>query len=246
MKLFDLKKKYDETDKPSDILSPLSPFSYKEAYKMLRTNLSFVSMNGKFKKIIITSAVPNEGKSTVAINLAATLAETGSKVILIDCDLRNPSTHRYLRFENKSMKGLTSLLAGTSKLEDGNIFSHHKLKFDFIPAGAIPPNPAELLASPMMNDLLKALEMGYDYIIMDTPPVGVVTDAAALSRFSHGVIMVIRQKFSTKDQVHVAKANLDSVKAKIIGTVLSRYNLEEDGRGNGKYNYYQYNYEGND
>ena len=243
MKLFKPKKKYIDTDKPSDIMSPLSPFAYKEAYKMHRTNLSFVSMNGKYKKIIITSAVPNEGKSTVAINLAATLAETGSKVILIDCDLRNPSTHRYLRFENKSMKGLTSLLAGTSKLEDGNIFSHQKLKFDFIPAGSLPPNPTELLASPMMNDLLKALEAGYDYIIMDTPPVGVVTDAAALSRYCNGVILVIVQRFSTKDQVHVAKANLDSVQAKIIGTILSPYNLEEDGRENGKYYYYHYNYQ---
>lgn len=242
MKLFKFKKKYAESDKPSDILSPLSPFIYKEAYKMLRTNLSFVSMNGKFKKIIVTSAVPNEGKSTVAINLAATLAETGSKVILIDCDLRNPSMHRYLRFDNKSLKGLTSLLAGSSTLEDGNIFLHHKLKFDFIPAGAIPPNPAELLGSTMMNDLLKALEMGYDYIIMDTPPVGVVTDAAALSRYCNGVLLVIRQNFSTKDQVHVAKQNLDSVQAKIIGTVLSRYNLEEDSRGGEKYNYYHYNY----
>lgn len=241
MKLFNSKKKYIESDRLSEILSPISPFAYQEAYKMLRTNLSFVSMNGKFKKIIVTSAMPNEGKSTVAINLAATLAESGSKVILIDCDLRNPSTHRYLRFENKSLKGLTSLLAGTTKLEDGNIFSHHKLKFDFIPAGPIPPNPAELLGSSMMNDLLKALEIGYDYIILDTPPVGVVTDAAALSRYCHGVLLVIRQKFSTKDQVHVAKQNLDSVQAKIIGTVLSQYNLDEAREG-GKYSYYHYNY----
>ncbi len=241
MKLFNSKKKHIESDSLSQILSPISPFAFKEAYKMLRTNLSFVSMNGKFKKIIVTSAIPNEGKSTVAINLAATLAESGSKVILIDCDLRNPSTHRYLRFENKSLKGLTSLLAGTTKLENVNIFSHHKLKFDFIPAGAIPPNPAELLSSSMMNDLLKALEIGYDYIILDTPPVAVVTDAAALSRYCNGVLLVIRQKFSTKDQVHLAKQNLDSVQAKIIGTVLSQYNLDEDREG-GKYGHYQYNY----
>ena len=245
LNLFTIKKKHAPADSLSDILSPVSPFAYKEAYKMLRTNLSFVSMNGKYKKILVTSAIPDEGKSTVAINLAATLAETGSRVVLIDCDLRNPSIHRYLRFENKNLKGLTSLLAGTTQLEDGNIFSHKKLKFDFIPAGPIPPNPAELLGSSMMNDLLKALEIGYDYIIMDTPPVGVVTDAAVLSRYVHGVLLVIRQRFSTKDQVNVAKQNLDSVQARIIGTVLSRYDLQAD-RDNGKYSHYHYNYSATD
>lgn len=98
----------------------------------------------------------------------------------------------------------------------------------------------------MMNDLLKALEMGYDYIIMDTPPVALVTDAAALSRFANGVLLVIRQKFSTKDQLHIAKQNLDSVQAKIIGTVLTQYNLDEDERDGGKYNYYHYAYTGVD
>lgn len=221
----------------SEILSNKTPFAYKEAFKALRTNLSFASMSGKHKKIIITSAIPNEGKSTVAINLAATLADAGSKVILLDCDLRNPSIHRYLRTESRQVNGLTSVLAGTNSLEDQVVMRHPMLKFDFISAGFVPPNPAELLNSPMMRDLLKALEFKYDYIICDAPPVGVVTDAAVLSKYCDGVLLVVRQKYSTKEQIHQAKQNLDKVQAKILGAVFSRYNMAEDIDGMSRYGY---------
>ena len=220
-----------------EIMNGDAPFAYREAFKALRTNLSFVSMSGKYKKIIVTSAIPDEGKTTIAINLAASLAETGSRVILIDCDLRNPSIHRYLLMDNRNVEGLTGILAGTTTLSDNVVNTHTKLKFDFIPSGFIPPNPAELLNSPLMRDLLKALEFKYDYIICDTPPVGVVTDAAALSKYCDGVLLVVRQKFSTKDQIHQAKQNLDKVQAKIMGVVMSRYDLNQDRDGAGRYSY---------
>ena len=113
---------------------------------------------------------------------------------------------------------------------------------DILLAGTIPPNPAELLSSPQMAALLQQLSERYDYIICDTPPVSVVTDAAALSRFCDGVILVVRQKFSTRDQVMAAKRNLDAVQANIIGTILSCYDMSSDTQGSGTYykSYYHY------
>ncbi len=209
------------------LLTNNAPFAYAEAYKTLRTNLSFASISKQYKKLIITSAIPNEGKSTVAVNLATTLAESDAKVLLIDCDLRNPTLRRLLRVRPKYKEGLTALLTGTAALNEC-IFNYPKMKCDVLLAGTTPPNPVELLSSPQMKDLLDRLSEKYDYIICDTPPVSVVTDAAALSRFCDGVILVVRQKVSTRDQVWVAKRNLDAVQANVIGTILSCYDMSDD------------------
>ena len=204
-----------------------APFAYAEAYKTLRTNLSFASISKQYKKIIITSAIPNEGKSTVAVNLAMTLAESDAKVLLIDCDLRNPSLRRLLRIRAENKDGLTSLLTGKSTLAEC-AFKHPKMKCDILLAGAIPPNPVELLSSSQMKVLLDRMSNYYDYIICDTPPVSVVTDAAALSRFCDGVLLVVRQNYSTREQVWAAKRNLDAVQANVMGTILSCYNATND------------------
>lgn len=234
--------KYD-AKKPemTPILSASSPFSYAEAYKTLRTNLSFASFSKKYKKIIITSAIPNEGKSTVVVNLAATLAESGAKVLIIDCDLRNPTLRRLLKIRPDFSEGLTSLLSGTAGIKEC-IFTYPKTNCDVLLAGPIPPNPVELISSPQMKDLLDHLNDHYDYIICDTPPVSVVTDAAALSRFCDGVIMVVRQKFSTRQQVWAAIRNLEAVQANIIGTILSCYDLSNDTHAVNPYygGYYHY------
>ena len=116
-------EKKDTSTNHAELLSVNSPFAYTEAYKTLRTNLSFASISRKYKKIILTSAIPNEGKSTIAVNLAITLAESGANVLLIDCDLRNPTLHRLLRIKSVFSRSLTSLLAGDIKLEDC-ILSH--------------------------------------------------------------------------------------------------------------------------
>lgn len=225
----------------SILLSSNAPFAYTEAFKSLRTNLSFASINKQCKTMIITSSIPNEGKSTVAANLAMTLADSGAKVLLIDCDLRNPTLRRLLRVRAEYQVGLTSLLTSNASWDEC-IFRHPKINCDILLAGTIPPNPAELLSSPQMADLLQKLSEKYSYIICDTPPVSVVTDAAALSRYCDGVILVVRQKFSTREQVRMAKRNLDAVQANIIGTILSCYDMSGDTQGSGAYykSYYHY------
>lgn len=217
------------------------PFAYKEAYKTLRTNLSFASISKQYKKLIITSSIPNEGKSTVAINLAFALAESGAKVLLIDCDLRSPTLRRLLRVRPEYKEGLTSLLAGKATLNEC-VFRYPKMNCDILLAGTAPPNPAELLSSPQMERILDHLSKSYDYIICDTPPVSVVTDAAALSRFCDGVLLVVRQKGATKDQVLTAKRNLDAVEANVIGTILSCYDMSDDTQAVSPYygGYYRY------
>lgn len=223
------------------LLTNNAPFAYAEAYKTLRTNLSFASISKQYKKIIITSAIPNEGKSTVAVNLAITLAESDAKVLLIDCDLRNPTLRRLLKVRPEYKHGLTSMLTGKAT-EDKCIFNHPTIKCDVLLSGVKPPNPAELLSSPQMKEILDRLSEKYDYVICDTPPVSIVTDAAALSRFCDGVILVVRQKASTRDQVWAAKRNLDAVQANVIGTILSCYDMTNDTQAVSSYygGYYAY------
>ena len=218
-----------------------TPFQYQEAYKSLRTNLKFLSMGQSCKKIVLTSAIPGEGKSSVAINLAVSLAEAGNRVILVDCDLRKPVLHRYLKIDNTAYKGLTNALSGGSLAE--SIINIKALGLHVMVADAIPPNPAELLGSSRMKRLIEELDNHYEYIIFDTPPVSVVTDAAVLSQYTDGVILVVRQNYSTFEEVNVAKKNLGAVKANILGAVLNDLNMKSVDKKSGYYYNYNYSFE---
>ena len=201
------KKRTTTSNKEPQLIINDAPFQYVESYKTLRTNFNFATHSGKSRKVLITSTLRNEGKSSVAINLAISLVQAGNKVR--DCLL-------------KTDYGM-----------------------DIIAGGAIPPNPAELIASDSMKNLLKMASELYDYIICDAPPVGIITDAAALSPLCDGVLYVIRQKFANKNQVLAAISSLKTVNAKILGTVLSQYTIpKKPGKSDGSYHGYTYGYYG--
>lgn len=225
--------------KTPQIIDATAPFEYEEAYKDLRTNFNFVALNGKKKKIVVTSTLQDEGKSSVAVNLAISLAQAGNRVLLIDTDMRNPSLHRYLKLQKEHNIGLSTLLNGNYRVGDCLLQTEYGI--DIIPGGPTPPNPAELISCPAMKNLLQVAEEKYDYVICDAPPVGVITDAAALSPLCDGVLFVIRQRMANRNQVNSALRKLETVDAKILGTVLNQYDIAQDmARGNKRYYSYRY------
>lgn len=201
------------------------PFEFSEAYKALRTNFNFVSRNGENRKILITSAIPNEGKTSITINLAISLVQTGKKVLVVDTDMRNPTLHIYLNLKRDREKGLSATLIGGMPWEECVVETLHG--FDVIHGGPIPPNPAELVASKDMQNILDSALEQYDYVLCDAPPVGIVTDAAALSTLCDGVLFVVRQKMGKKNQIMGAVHKLQSVNAKILGVVLNHYDMSD-------------------
>jgi len=222
------------------LITDNAPFEYVEAYKTLRTNFNFITGNGKYRKIVVTSTVPDEGKSSLAINLAISLVQAENKVLIIDADLRSPSLHHYLHLKKDQKYGLSALLNGDVKVGDCLISTEQGV--DIIAGGPIPPNPAELIASDSMRDLLSVAAKHYDYIICDAPPVGVITDAAALSPLCDGVLCVIRQKFANRNHVRGAIQSLKVVNAKILGTVLTQYTIPRSSGEHHGYNRYHYGY----
>lgn len=200
------------------ILSDDAPFFVKEAYKALRTNIIFSLPIDECKKIAVTSALAGEGKSTNCLNLAISFAQMGSKTIIIDADLRRPNISKLL--DKKASPGLSNVLVGLSSLDDVICKTQYE-NLDAIFSGDIPPNPTELLISNRMSEMLEKLSESYDYIFIDCPPINVVTDASIISKYVSGMIMVVRQGETTKDDVLEAKNQLDFAGAKIIGTILN-------------------------
>lgn len=226
-----------------------APFPFVEAYKSLRTNIDFLSSTNHYHTILITSAGPWDGKSTVSINLAVAMADSGKRVILLDCDLRKGSLASYLKI-SRTAPGISSVLSGSNFLQEA-IQHIEALKIDALPVGALPPNPAELVGSDKMIALIRMLSEMYDYVFIDTPPVSVVTDAAILSRYVDGVMLVVRAGETTKQALNASKKALEDVNAHILGAVLNDFDAKKHAYG-GYYSYqygkygYKYGYGGYD
>lgn len=223
-------------------VGPDAPFQFVEAYKSLRTNLEFLSASGNCKTILITSSVPEEGKSNVAINLAMTLAASGKRVVLVDCDMRKSAISRYLRIP-RSHAGLTNVITSRDDNQLANALIRLKDSgITVLPVGTIPPNPAELLAAPATEKIFAALQQAFDYVIVDTPPVSVVTDAAVLCRVADGVLLVVRPGVTTIQGAQLSKKNLEAVNAHILGVIMNGYNAKKTGHKDGYSYAYSYSY----
>ena len=209
-----------------------------EAMKSIRTNILFSGLEDEHKCIAITSSVPGEGKTTNAINLAIAFAKSGYRTVLVDADLRRPKVHR--RFKIKTVKGLTSAL-----VTDGDwatmVFPDVIENLDLMPAGIRPPNPPELLGSGAMGKLVEYLKEEYEIVIIDTPPVGLFTDAALISKHCDAMLYVVSAGVPLYDEVSKGLEELEKIDSKILGFVMSR--VERARNGNYYYNYkYKYNY----
>ena len=211
-----------------------APSYYVEAYKMLATNIEFIAVAQDCKNIMVTSSVPDEGKTNCAINLALALAGYGKKVCLVDCDLRKPSLHRLQRHA----EGLTHVLKGEVSLEDA-IFQYNDTKLFLLLGGVIPPNPTELLASKKMERVVSALAESFDFVIYDTPPCLGISDVAVLGRYLDAAILVCKHDDTDKRLAQRAKFNLDSAGVNVIGAILSEYKAESDVQSSYSY-YYSY------
>lgn len=197
-----------------------------EAFRSLRTALHFSSLGRDKKVLLVTSAFPSEGKTTISGNLAVTLAQTGNRVLLVGCDLRKPTLQDM--FGGKDASGLTEVLVGDAKAEDV-IKPTGLFQLDFLPSGAVPPNPAELLESDKMRALVDQLRGQYDVILLDAPPVLAVTDATILTSLAEQVVWVLQVGGVSIKAARRVKEIMDSIKAPLVGFVLNDKNQEGQG-----------------
>ncbi len=202
------------------IINPDTHFSALEAYKIARTNLMFTLAEEKgAKRVIVSSPLAQEGKSTTCINLAITFSQAGHKVLVMDADLRRPKLHTYLSLENK--EGLAQFLGGFTK-DFHEIVQHVPDKgIDCITGGSVPPNPSELLMGTIMSELLDALSEEYDYIFIDSPPVNLVTDTVTIGRLAAGVLMVVRKDHTRSENLKQALASLEFNNVKVLGYIFN-------------------------
>lgn len=208
-----------------------------ESIRVLRTNLQFLDVDHQSSVIAITSPLPGDGKSTTAVNLAISLAQAGQRVLLLEADLRRPRVAEYLGLE--STVGLTTLLVGRATIDDVLQPFAQAPGLDVITSGAIPPNPAELLQSATMKTLIAELRSRYDMVLVDSPPILPVTDAALLGAITDGAVLVAHHGKTTREQAARARQRLESVEAQLLGTVL---NFVPD-KGSARYGYgYGYGY----
>lgn len=202
-----------------------------EAYRSLRTSIKFSLIDKPIKTIVVTSSLAGEGKSTVVGNLAYSLSQDGARVLVIDCDLRKPSIHENFLLANE--KGLTDVLFGKSDLKD--VTKKIEDSLFLITAGTILPNPAEILGSKEMENLIKELKINFDYIIIDTPPILPVSDTLLLASKADATLIVVKARKTKEKIVKESYERLIEAKANVIGTVLNESDKSLDNKYYGNY-----------
>lgn len=212
------------------IKNPKSPIA--EAYRGIRTSIEFSNLDKNLQVITVTSSMQNEGKSTVLANLAVSFANLDKKVLIMEGDLRNPSVHRMFNISN--IKGLTDILLQNKVFADCVHCTDVK-NLHVLTCGAIPPNPSEMLSSKKIRDFIESLREYYDYIFIDAPPIGIVTDAGIISTYTDGCIFVVGAGEADIEMAKVSKERLEKVGANILGVVLNKF---ESSGASGYYNYY--------
>ncbi|MBD0379774.1 CpsD/CapB family tyrosine-protein kinase [Paenibacillus sedimenti] len=216
------------------LITNTNPKSFiSEAYRTLRTNITFSSVDKEMRRILVTSSQPKEGKSTTVANLAVAYAQEGKKVLVIDGDLRKPTLHHYFLRSNRN--GLTNILANQSSAKDV-IVATDITNLSFLPSGPVPPNPSELLGSKKLSLLIEQFEKEYDLILFDSPPLLAVTDSQILSTLCDGVILVVHSGKVKRQLAKRSLQQLEYVKANVLGVVLNdKLNLKD---GDTPYYYY--------
>ena len=229
------KKKQTHRGHNLTLLQKDVPFQVTEAYKTLRTNLVFALSQKSNNILAISSALAAEGKSTTAANTAISIAQTNSKVLLIDADLRKPVQHRTFKLSNKA--GLSTLLGGINSYKE--VLNENVIpNLDIVTSGPIPPNPSEILASDNMKKFLGELSKYYDYVIIDTPPINIVTDTLTLLKSIAGVMLVAMQNQTPIEALEQAIDSINFAEGSILGIVMTNVDLTSS-----KYNYrYRYKY----
>ncbi len=197
-----------------------------EAYRMLRTNLFYARVDAPPKVIVLTSAGFDEGKSTTCANLGVALAQAGKNTLILDCDLRKPTQHKI--FKTRGILGLVDVLVGERAPQE--VWHEPIPGLKLIPAGAPPPNPAEILTSRRLAQFLDQVREEFDYVLVDTPPVGYASESAALAANGDGVLLVLDSQHTRKGSLRQALRRLGSVGANVLGTVMNKYEAPNRGK----------------
>lgn len=199
---------------------------FAESVSSLATNIEFSDVDSKVKSVLITSPNPNDGKTTIAVNLAKAWAKRGYKTIVLEGDFRHPSVGKGMNIESNT--GLMNVLSGGMTLEEA-IIRDEDTGLDLLLTGPLPPNPTQVVSSEKMKEIIKRLEETYDQIVIDSPPVGIITDAAIISTYVDGVILVVTQKITKMPDLQAAAVNIKQVGGKLLGVVLNQIKLDKYG-----------------
>jgi capsular exopolysaccharide synthesis family protein len=225
-----------------ELVSHLQPQSQiSEAFRALRTSLLLSQADHPPQIILMTSALPREGKTTAAVNLAVTLAQLGDKTLLVDADLRKPGVSRALSMADGKHAGLSSYLAGVSTLDLVTVPHPSISNLHAIPTGPVPPNPADLLSSHRLSEMILELRKRYKFVVIDSPPIMAATDAVILSVLVDGVLLVVRSGETPKEAFTRTRDLLTSVKSRMLGVVLNAVDSSSPDYYY-SYRYYPYSY----